>query len=97
MKIEAGRFYRTRDGRKAGPIEPHPNHGQYSWRGKVEGADHAALWTEAGCFYSSGSPHDQDLVASDPSGTAASKAIDQITLDDFRRGVEKIHASYRLY
>ena len=97
MKIEAGRFYRTRDGRKAGPIEPHPHHGQYSWRGKVEGPITRLSGQRPDASYSSGSPHDQDLVASDPSGTAASKAIDQITLDDFRRGVEKIHVSYRLY
>lgn len=33
MKIEAGKFYRTRDGRKVGPAEPSGSGGRFEFRG----------------------------------------------------------------
>ncbi|GEP04809.1 hypothetical protein [Methylobacterium oxalidis] len=90
MKLQPGLLYRTRDGRTAGPIErttvsdPHP------WTGSVEGERTAGVWTDEGQFFSSGSFHNLDLVGR--IHRSRDKAIDQITLEDYRRGVAKLRA-----
>lgn len=37
MQIEEGKFYRTRGGKKIGPMESTPGAIQYFWRGKIQG------------------------------------------------------------
>lgn len=68
MKIEAGRFYKTRDGRKVGPMSRPTVISDHPWRGEVKYADgHTnTLWYrgESGSF---GSRDDaNDIVAEWP-------------------------------
>lgn len=65
LKIEAGKFYRTRDGRKVGPLLWQPNaHENHRWAAKdrlpING--YTAAWREDGSFCS-WSEHELDIVA----------------------------------
>lgn len=65
MKIEEGKFYRSRDGRKVGPMEAYS--GDHPWFGTIDDdASGAGCWFrgEGGSFSGYGStPHRLDLVA----------------------------------
>lgn len=61
LKIEAGRYYKTRDGRKVGPIGP--NEGglaDYPWQ---DNSDWTDCWTTDGHFYNDGTESQQDIIA----------------------------------
>ena len=62
MKIEPGRTYRTRDGRKATDIERHPyvNEHPFVFHGVAGGSLHT--WAENGHWFDD-DPRDLDLVA----------------------------------
>lgn len=51
LKIEAGKCYRTRDGRKAHVMFRHPYNHPFPYVGYVEDNDGVSAWTDAG-FYS---------------------------------------------
>lgn len=73
LKIEAGRYYKTRDGRKVGPIGP--NEGglaEYPWQ---DNSDWTDCWTTDGRFYNDGTESQHDIVAEwidEPVAVAAS-------------------------
>ncbi|MER2266835.1 hypothetical protein [Methylobacterium oxalidis] len=88
MKLRAGHSYRTRDGHTAGPVtvaggRSHP------WEGRIEGMDACHYWTDDGHFFASGKPHSLDLMQR--VRRSGGKAIDQMTLDDYRRGITKLY------
>lgn len=89
MQLRESQFYRTRDGRIAGPITHHTDQGLYPWKGRVEGTTQPGLWADNGRFFSNGNDHSLDLV--ECVHRAADKAIDQVTLDDYRRGVAALY------
>lgn len=60
IKLEVGKFYRTRDGRKVGPIMM-DNHVRYPAK-DPEGT----AWTANGFFYDPDQPHHLDLIAEWP-------------------------------
>lgn len=70
LKIEAGKFYRTRDGHKAfvaAVMLPCPFaervHTQYPVRGFVDGSDAAQCWRADGAWHGSDKEYKYDLVA----------------------------------
>lgn len=58
MKIEVGKYYRTRDGRKVGPIGYNPNITNY---GKFFSGE--TFWDEFGRLYQATKETDHDLIA----------------------------------
>jgi hypothetical protein len=70
LTIEAGKFYRTRDGRKVGPItRGGPGAFEFWVAPRLEGSAWRQAWFEDGSFWPVGSPHrntsnaERDLVA----------------------------------
>ena len=64
LKIEAGKFYRTRDGKKAGIYRTDANHPEDSIHGYVissDGAEHSISWHGDG-KYISREEHGADLI-----------------------------------
>lgn len=57
IKLEAGKYYRTRDGRKKGQIAL-DDHVRYPARDPQ-----GTAWTADGFFYGPNDPHDLDLIA----------------------------------
>lgn len=64
MKIEAGKFYRTRDGQKFGPMV---DNGGDGWPFTIPGR-HAPCWTRDGDIVEPGECRPMDLVAEWPDG-----------------------------
>ena len=60
MKIENGKFYRTRDGQKMGPMNVPPK--DKHWSDLVIADCHAMGWCEGGAYYK-GEIGDLDLIA----------------------------------
>lgn len=58
MKIEAGKYYRTRGGHVVGPIETTENFGPYTF---WVGMDEDFCWTPDGAY--GNKPHDNDLIS----------------------------------
>lgn len=60
LKLEVGKYYKTRDGRKVGPMKnSYHTAGYYCWH-TLSGNYNSNLWNEDGC---SGSACDADLIA----------------------------------
>ena len=84
MKIEEGKYYITRDGRKVGPMEPFHN----NW-GELFGECEGNLWMNDSTGFEWRSP-EQDLVAewkdeTNTSGPALSgDTIDHIAIDSLK-------------
>ncbi|AWN40276.1 hypothetical protein DK389_06655 [Methylobacterium durans] len=91
MKIQEGRFYRTRDGRTAGPLAARGGR-SLGWEGRVEGFDGIQSWTGDGYFLPSCEQHSLDLVKRAQSSVGI--AMDQMTLDDYRRGIAKLRNTF---
>lgn len=64
LKIEAGKFYRTRDGRKAGIYRTDVNHPEYSIHGYVEfdSVEYPLVWRSDGRYFDTGE-HCTDLIS----------------------------------
>jgi hypothetical protein len=79
MKIEPGKFYRTRDGRKVGPISPTNSSGPYKFRGRVD--DGSSLFTEDGLWFTGQYDGRLDLIAewTDPAPEPAKVGLTAIT------------------
>ena len=61
MKIEAGRYYRTRDGQKVGPIEHSRESGTFVWREKRKTC---GRWNDDGLDgFDTGPVNPEDLIA----------------------------------
>ncbi|MDR7037775.1 hypothetical protein J2X36_002526 [Methylobacterium sp. BE186] len=88
MKLQDGLHYRTRDGRTAGPVRPLDNHNTLPWEGHVEAMPYGQTWTDDGHFFASRCAHNLDLV--ERIQRSRDKAIDQVTLADYRRGVARL-------
>lgn len=60
LQIEEGKFYKTRDGRKVGPMRRYapPFKSDYSWVAEAEGSKHSYLWKGCGENYDPGTRHD---------------------------------------
>lgn len=56
LTIEAGKFYRARDGRKVGPMAPYDHH-------PLEWTDGNLVWTEGGAYWRFGPVSHLDLVS----------------------------------
>lgn len=62
MKIEAGKYYRTRDGRKVGPMVSGPRHSVWPWR--IISDDCRDAWNDEGSWTGDAScEHDEDLIS----------------------------------
>lgn len=61
LTIEAGKFYRTRDGRKVGPMEPWPLGGWHADRAPVP--LNGGLWNDNGTAWFDNSEDSPDLIA----------------------------------
>lgn len=75
LKVEAGKFYKTRDGRKVGPMEPN---------GEDFGAGDGRLWRANGERWSKG--HDEDRLVAEwvdnsVAGQSASDLVISIAVD----------------
>jgi hypothetical protein len=60
MKIEAGKYYRTRDGQKVGPMRYDPDHRLSGYYWTQTGG---AAWRYDGLFSANGEPGERDLIA----------------------------------
>ncbi|MDR7035998.1 MULTISPECIES: hypothetical protein [Methylobacterium] len=92
MKLQNGLLYRTRSGRTAGPVRRRGDR-VHPWEGLVEGMDALLSWTDDGHFYADGKSHGLDLVGH--LRGSADKAIDQMTLEDYRRGIARLYGPVR--
>lgn len=64
LTIEAGRYYKTRDGRKVGPMVRNVSLGGHSyWRARSEVGGYMPYWCRDGRFYDNESEFFLDLVA----------------------------------
>ena len=75
LTIEAGKFYRTRDGRRVGPMEPWPLGGWHADRAPVP--LNGGLWNDNGMAWFDNSKDSPDLIAEwvdEPVGQANEKA-----------------------
>lgn len=63
MKIEAGRVYKTRDGRRVDVLFIIPGTNYFVVVGRIEGYPSDMIWTIAGSYWSDGSESDLDLVS----------------------------------
>jgi hypothetical protein len=65
LTVEAGKFYRTRDGRKVGPVERRQEgySGDYPWTDRPSNPGPAHTWQDDGYMFFTGSVDDGDLVA----------------------------------
>ena len=63
LKLEVGKYYKTRDGRKVGPMKnSYHTAGYYCWH-TISGNCNSNLWNEDGC---SGSACEADLISEWP-------------------------------
>lgn len=67
MQIEAGKFYRTRDGRKIGPMRKIFSYG-CSWEGNMQ-IGRVICYYENGAHMPNGHAHENDLVSEWTDGT----------------------------
>lgn len=65
LRIEAGKFYKTRDGRKVGPMERDTLYrdGHWYWRAPAADGEHSPYWAESGSFYVDRGEYPLDLIA----------------------------------
>ena len=63
LRIQAGRYYKTRDGRKVGPMERNGDRGGHCyWKApRLEG--YGPYWCKNGDFYEGSREHENDLIA----------------------------------
>jgi len=97
LKIEAGKFYRTRDGRKVGPIERMRGLDPYVWRGRIDGAFRSSsLWQESGLNSPKFSPEsDLDLVAEWPAATACVREVTRLEIVPGTYGIVEVNVAER--
>jgi hypothetical protein len=78
MKIEVGKYYKTRDGRKVGPMK-YCEHDKWPW--DVQGT--SELWDKNG---KSDEGLELDLIAEwqEPVPTLSGETIDQIAIDSLK-------------
>lgn len=92
MEIKLGRFYKTRQGQIVGPIVKNEST-TYPFGAMPLGP--SSTWKVNGWFYDNEIPHPCDLLEEvRPDGqplNAKVKAIDQMTLADYRRGIERMN------
>jgi hypothetical protein len=81
LRIEAGKYYRTRYGQRVGPIERVHGLAPYVWRGKIAGAfPSVSMWQESGLHSPKLSPHNGlDLVAEWPEEPASPACVRAVT------------------
>ena len=100
MKLEVGKFYRTRDGRKAGPVKQSTRHPKYPYEARVAGSCHTVdLFTENGWFIHSESGDRLDLVAewSEPTEEriAREELSDECVVEKFNELVKAGQVEFR--
>lgn len=84
VKLEVGKYYKTRDGRKVGPMKSYK-----SFMDMHPFESDKMLWTREGVAYQ-GSEPDQDIVAEwpddppKPQPTLSGETIDRIAIDSLR-------------
>lgn len=89
MKIEVGKYYRTRDGRKEGPIGYNPNITNY---GKFFSGE--TFWDEFGRLYQATKETDHDLIAEwteDETGTLAELDVKPGDVVELVRGISNMY------
>ncbi|AWN40769.1 hypothetical protein DK389_09815 [Methylobacterium durans] len=63
----------------------------FRWEGAIDGTEGSHNWTDGDHYLPSGAHHIWDLA--DVAHKAANKAIDQMTLADYRRGVARLRGT----
>ncbi|HWJ89054.1 MAG TPA: hypothetical protein VNS12_13380 [Pelagibacterium sp.] len=63
LQIQVGRYYRTRDGRKVGPVRRGRGGGAFFWRSDGNNHDFVEAWHEDGSFWPVGSPNRNEMTA----------------------------------
>ena len=65
LKIEAGKYYRTRDGRKAFVAARNPFNARFCWMGMIDSISTlcGVTWLESGRFSDTREAHPDDLIA----------------------------------
>jgi hypothetical protein len=63
LKLEVGKFYRTRDGRKIGPMRPYDGVGPYRWIGLDSSDDRHKTFTNDGTYLVSDDRSEMQIVA----------------------------------
>ena len=76
LAIEAGKFYRTRDGRKA-TVETDDKEDNFPLRGTLDGREE--VWGRDGAWWIGGATHDKDLVAEWVEPQSAEVAVAEAT------------------
>lgn len=88
MKIEEGKFYRTRDGQKVGPVRRKDRDSGTPWIADQCFDDWVSEWRETGSLLSSGQPHPLDLVAEWTEGPVRTVTRKEIVPGDY--GIVKV-------
>jgi len=85
MKLEAGKYYITRDGRKVGPMNPYN-----SWRGLHPWQCGRLLWSADGISYEGRQP-EQDIIAEwkdetlkKEEPTLSGETLDRLAIDSLK-------------
>lgn len=82
MKIEEGKFYKTRDGRKVGPMvrqEPGVYGDEWKWTCDHEfKSNQSKVWEDNGNFSASGSIHAGDIVSEWLTSPVVTKTVTEI-------------------
>ena len=84
LKLEVGKYYKTRDGRKVGPMKNNwSTSGHFCWCVDA-GCCSSVLWDEVGC---SGSYCDYDLIAEWPADDTPTGPVRTVTRKEVVPGV----------
>ena len=85
MQLEVGKYYKTRDGRKVGPMIDLDNGCNDPWKAYLPGEE-VTYWRDSGSHW--GDIRPSDLIAEwtdEPApGTLSSETIDHIAIDSLR-------------
>ena len=82
MQLEAGKYYKTRDGRKVGPMIDMDNGCSDPWKAYLPGEE-VAYWRDSGSHW--GDIRPSDLIAEWPSETAQTTLT---AIDHLRKAAE---------
>lgn len=77
MKLEVGKFYRTRDGRKVGPIETYGDSISYPFMAKHTGGTTVDTYTPDGLYWRGSTNNKHDIVSEWIEGPVRTETIER--------------------
>jgi hypothetical protein len=97
MNIQEGKYYKTRNGLKVGPVKAVNPGGTYVWEGVIHAKEKIdQSWTAAGVYWFE---HESvyDIVGPWETEEKPPKQIDQLSYLDFRPRIEKLWKVGRVF